>query len=150
VRDIRVDLRERLAVSVKHRGELIQQVRALEERERRLRALLRDEDIAGVSLHRGPVTLPSGERSGGRFLRDFVLRSLADGQSWSLEALKEHAHAEGLATVGTGGRSLNITLVNLLRQGLVRRLQDGTWQSTQMALDLAAPNSDSNPDDADA
>jgi hypothetical protein len=144
VRDIRGDLRERLEATVKERNDLTQQVQALEERERRLRALLRDEEIAGVRLHQSSTTLASGEPSGGAFLREFILGSLADGHSWSLEALKEHAHAMGLATIGTAGRSLNITLVNLLRQGLVRRHQDGKWQSTQLRLDLGSLNS--NPE----
>lgn len=148
MRDIRDDLRERLAATVKERTDLLQQVRALEERERRLRALLREEEIAGVSLHHGSLAV--GEASGGAFLREFILGSLADGHSWSLEALKEQAHAMGLATIGTAGRSLNITLVNLLRQGLVTREQDGKWRRRdddggQMNLDLAASTSDWNP-----
>jgi hypothetical protein len=154
VQDIRPDLRERLAATVKQRSDLLQQVRALEDRERRLRALLREEEIAGVSLDQSSAVLASGDTSGGAFLRDFVLGSLADGHSWSLEALKEHAHAMGLATVGTAGRSLNITLVNLLRQGCVKRLQDGKWrlchQSRQLPLGLAPPSSEPDRDGADA
>jgi hypothetical protein len=140
VRDIRADLRERLAATVKQRSDLVQQVQALEQRERRLRALLRDEEIAGAGLHQSSATLAPAETSSGAFIREFILGSLADGHSWTLEALKEHAHAMGLATVGTAGRSLNITLVNLLRQGLVTRHQDGKWQSTQLRLDLACPS----------
>jgi hypothetical protein len=144
VRDIRADLRERLATTLKQRSDLVQQVQALEERERRLRALLRDEEIAGVKLHQSSATLMPSDVSSGAFLKEFILGSLADGHSWSLEALKEHAHAVGLATVGTAGRSLNITLVNLLRQGLVTRHQDGKWQSTQLGLNLAS--SSRNPE----
>ena len=154
MRDIRADLRERLAATAKERSDLLQQVRALEERERRLRALLREEEIAGVSLREGSAALASGDASGGAFLREFILGSLADGHSWSLEALKEHAHAMGLPTLGTAGRSLNITLVNLLRQGFVTRLQDGKWrlcdQSSQLPLDLAPPSSGPDRDAVEA
>jgi hypothetical protein len=145
VRDIRADLQERLAATVKQRSDLIQQAQALEQRERLLRALLRDEEIAGARLHPSSASLAAGETSGGAFLREFILGSLADGHSWSLDALKERAQAMGLPTLGTAGRSLNITLVNLLRQGLVTRLQDGKWrlcdQVSQLPLDLPPPRS---------
>jgi hypothetical protein len=150
VRDIRADLRERLAATVKQQSNLLQQVQALEQRERRLRDLLRDEEIAGVKLHQSSATLAPGEIASGPFLREFVLGSLADGHNWSLEALKEHARAMGLATVATAGRSLNITLVNLLRQGLVTRDQDGKWQSTQWRLDLASASRPSERPGAEA
>jgi hypothetical protein len=75
-------------------------------------------------------------------LREFVFGSLADGHDWSLEQLKEHARGIGLMTIGATGRSLNITLVNLLREGLVARLPNGRWrrleQGTQLPLDLAS------------
>ena len=89
----------------------------------------------------GPVSKdpPDGPR-----LREFVLGSLKDGHDWRLEALKEHACGIGLITSGASGRALNITSVNLLRQGLVTRLQDGKWrlpdQSTPLPLDLVPPS----------
>jgi predicted RNA binding protein YcfA (HicA-like mRNA interferase family) len=73
-----------------------------------------------------------------------VLGSVRDGHDWSLEAIKEHACGIGLTTSGASGRALNITSVNLLRQGLVTRLQDGKWrlpdQSTPLPLDLVPPS----------
>jgi hypothetical protein len=75
-------------------------------------------------------------------LREFVLGTLQDGKAWSLDELKEHAHGVGMTTAGASGRTLNITLVNLIRKGLVTRLQNGRWrlrdQATQLPLDLAS------------
>ena len=99
------------------------------------------------------VRFKSEARDGPR-LREFVLGSLNDGHDWSLEALKEHACGIGLTTSGASGRALNITLVNLLRQGLVTRLQDGKWrlrhQNHQPVLDLGPASSDTDLGDAEA
>jgi hypothetical protein len=134
MRDISVDLRERLEATVKQRIEL-------EARERRLRALLRDEEVAQSSC-----LASTGEPR----LGEFVLGSLKDGHDWTLEALKEHAYGIGLTTSGASGRTLNITLVTLLRRGLVTRLQDGKWrlrdQSEQLALNLAQSSDPNRPD----
>jgi hypothetical protein len=138
MRDIRADLRERLELTVKQRTQLMERVRALETRERRLRALLTEEDLPSTSLHTPSF---AGEPHGRR-LREFVLGSLDDGHDWALEQLKEHARGIGLMTIGAAGRSLNITLVNLLREGLVARLPNGRWrireQGTQLPLHLAS------------
>src|SRR5919106_723587 len=112
MRDIRVDLRERLEATVKQRIEL-------EARERRLRALLRDEEVLQLRQLQPASCSVLNEATGGPRLREFVLGSLGDGHDWSLESLKEHAYGVGLTTVGASGRALNITLVNLFRQGLV-------------------------------
>jgi hypothetical protein len=137
MRDISVDLRERLEATVKQRMEL-------EARERRLRALLRDEEVAQSSC------LASNKATGEPRLGEFVLDSLKDGHDWTLEALKEHAYGIGLTTGGASGRALNITLVTLLRQGLVTRLQDGKWrlrdQSQQLVLSLAQSSEPNRPD----
>jgi hypothetical protein len=137
VRDISVDLRERLEATVKQRIEL-------EARERRLRALLRDEEVAQSS------SLASNRAAGEPRLVEFVRSSLKDGQDWTLEALKEHAYGIGLTTSGASGRALNITLVTLLRQGLVTRLQDGKWrlrdQSEQLALNFSQRPEPNGPD----
>jgi hypothetical protein len=134
MRDISVDLRERLEATVKQRIEL-------EARERRLRALLRDEEVAQSSC-----LASTGEPR----LGEFVLGTLKDGHDWTLEALKEHAYGIGLTTSGASGRALNITLVTLLRRGLVTRLQDGKWrlrdQSEQLALNLAQSSDPNRPD----
>ena len=143
MRDIRADLRDRIDATVKQRTEL-------EARERRLRALLRDEEVSQFrqlqpAFRRGPNEATDGPR-----LREFVLGSLNDGHDWSLEALKEQACAIGLTTNGASGRALNITLVNLLRERLVMRLPNGKWrlrdQRTQLALDLPPPSSDPDRD----
>jgi hypothetical protein len=139
MRDIRADLRERLAAMARQRVEL-------EVRERRLQALLRDEEVSQSIQLQPASSLVSNEATDGPRLREFVLGSLEDGHDWSLEALKEHACGIGLTRTGTSGRALNITLVNLLRQGLVMRLQDGKWRlrdrSTQLLFDLTPPGPD--------
>ena len=155
MRDIRADLLERLNATVEQRNEVTKQLRALEARERCLRALLSDEERpCGPFQQLSPLWLPSGEASDGAQLREFVLGSLADGHDWSLEQLKQHAHGLGLTTTGASGRVLNIALVNLLRQGSVVRLPSGRWrrrdQSTQLPFDLAPPRSNLDRDDAAA
>jgi hypothetical protein len=153
MRDIRSDLRERLEATVMQCNELSGRVRALEAQEQRLRALLNDEEFSHV--HQLPLGScpPSSEATGGGRLREFVLGSLQDGHDWSLQDLKEHAHGLGLTTVGASGRSLNITLVNLLREGLVMRLRNGRWryqdQTTQLPLDLTPPGAGSSHENAD-
>jgi hypothetical protein len=152
MRDIRSDLRERLEATVKQRSELNGRVRALEAREQRLRALLNDEEFSHVH-QLPPASSPSSDATGGARLREFVLGSLQDGHDWSLQNLKEHAYGMGLTTLGASGRSLNITLVNLLREGLVTRARNGRWrlrdQAMQLPLDLASPSTDSGQDNED-
>lgn len=136
MRDIRADLRERLKATEKERAHL-------EERERRLRALLADEEEGDRPRNPTPPVDDGGVR-----LRELVLGSLKDGHDWTL---KEHAQGVGMTTFGALGRSLNITLVNLLRRGIVTRLRDGRWrlgdQGTQLPLDLEPPAT--NPDQED-
>jgi hypothetical protein len=142
MRDISADLRDRIDATVKQRTEL-------EARERRLRALLRDEEVSQFRQLQAAFRRDPNEAIDRPRLRDFVLGSLKDGHDWSLKGLKEHACGIGLTTSGASGRALNITLVNLLRQGLVMRLQDGKWrlrdQRTQLALALP-PSSDPDRD----
>jgi hypothetical protein len=150
MRDIRSDLQERLEATMHQRNELIARVRALEAQEQRLRALLSDEEFAQFQP---PSCSPSSEATNGARIKELVLGSLQDGYDWSLQDLKEHAHGLGLTTVGASGRSLNITLVNLLREGLVMRLRDGRWryqdQAKQLPLDLTAPSAGSGHENAD-
>jgi hypothetical protein len=151
MRDIRSDLQERLEATVRERMELGKRLRALESREHRLRALLQDEEIGGLR----PSQLSAlPDPSQGPRLREFVLRSLADGRAWSLDDMKRQARTLGLTTIGATGRALNITLVNLLREGLVTRLADGRWrfrnQGTQLALELASSGENWDPPDGEA
>jgi hypothetical protein len=75
MRDIRSDLRERLAATTRQRIEL-------EARERRLRALLQDEEVSHP-LKIQPASCPgSNEPTDGLRLREFVLGSLKDGHDW--------------------------------------------------------------------
>lgn len=139
MQDIRTDLSERLERVIQERRALGQQLQALEGREQRLRALLQDEEGSPKrSQQLQLLSLP--RRSDGARLREFVHRSLTNGRDWSLEELKEHARGMGLNIIGTSGRSLNITLVNLLREGSVKRLPNGRWrlceQRKQLSLDL--------------
>lgn len=153
MRDIRSDLRERLEETVQQRQELNARVRALEAQEQRLRALLNDEEFTHVDQRSLACCPPSSGVTGGGRLREFVLGSLQDGHDWSLQDLKEHAHGIGLTTLGASGRALNITLVNLLREGSVMRLRNGRWryqdQATQLPLELTPPSAGSSDENAD-
>ena len=153
MRNIQADLLERLSATVAQRLEVSQQLRVLEARERSLRALLSDEERRAAGSHQlSPLWLASGEASNGAQLREFILGSLADGQDWNLEQLKQHACGLGLTTTGASGRVLNIALVNLLRQGSVVRLPNGRWRlrnrSTQLPIDLAPKRPDPGGDGA--
>jgi hypothetical protein len=125
VRDIRADLRERLGAVENERSGLRDQLRALDIRERQLGALLEQEEAAR-ELHRSgrAVAQATTEAPNGAIFKEFVLASLKRGDEWSLDDLKEHGCGLGL----TDGRSLNITLVNLLRQGRVTRSPNGKWR----------------------
>ncbi len=151
MRDIRSDIQERLQATVRERMELGKRLRAVEVREQRLRAILQDEEIARLQPPQLSLLPDPGQ---GIRLREFVLGSLADGYPWSLDDLKGQARGLGLTTVGASGRSLNITLVNLLREGLVMRLADGRWrlrdQGTQLALDLASSAENWDPPEGEA
>jgi hypothetical protein len=139
MRDIRTDLRERLEATLKQRIEL-------EARERCLRALLRDEEVIGLNKITTASSPACSEATNGNRLREFILQALKDGQDHSLDDLKGQAYGVGLRTVGASGRSLNITLVNLLREGLVIRLRNGRWrlgaQAAQLPLDFVYPGTD--------
>jgi hypothetical protein len=147
MRDLRADLRERLKAIADEHAALCARLRWLEGREQRLRAFLRDEEVTDAhGTRQAPVSLgASRDIASGLRLREFVLKSLADGHEWALEALKEHALGIGLTTVGVAGRSLNIVLVNLHRQGLVTRVPSGKWclqdPGRQLALELDPPRS---------
>ncbi len=51
MRDIRADLRERLEVTARERSQLVEWLRALEARERCLRALLTEEELPTTGVH---------------------------------------------------------------------------------------------------
>jgi len=143
VRDLRADLRERLEVMAKEHAEMCERLRALEARQQRLQAVLRDEEGANGETLIAPHT--SGHAASGARLRELVLQSLADGQERELNDLKGIAREKGLTTTGASGRTLNIILVNLHRRGLVTRLPNGKWRGQidgrQLALDLEPPPS---------
>jgi hypothetical protein len=154
MRSIRADLLERLNATVEQRRQLSKQLQILEARERCLRALVSDEERQATRVeHLSPLWLPSTDATDGAQLREFVLGSLADGQDWSLEQLKQHACGLGLTTTGASGRVLNIVLVNLLRQGSVVRLPNGRWrlrdQTTQSPPNLAPQRPDPERDGAE-
>jgi hypothetical protein len=155
MRSIRADLIERLSATVEQRKQASRQLRVLEARERSLKALLSDEERRATQVEQfSPLWLPSDEATNGAQLREFVLGSLADGQGWSLEQLKQHACGLGLTTTGASGRVLNIVLVSLLRQGSVLRLPNGRWRlkgkSAQSPPDLPPQSSDPDRDDGAA
>jgi hypothetical protein len=133
--DIRPHLLERIDAIVRQRAQL-------EAREHRLRALLQDEEVSHRHQRQRADCPTISEMADGARLREFVLGTLQDGKAWSLGDLKEHAQGVGMTTAGASGRTLNITLVNLIRKGLVTRLQNGRWrlrdQATQLPLDLAS------------
>jgi hypothetical protein len=137
MRDIRCDLQERIELTVEQRTELEKRLQALEEREQRLRALLRDEGgQSAISPYEQPLLslgIPADTATGAR-LREFVLQALSDGHEWDLNDLKKQAQGIALTTAGASGRRAlhNLRFCDsMLRAaaGCGRRGCGGSWVS---------------------
>lgn len=131
MRDIRQDLRERLAEVEAQCAHHQRQVEALVEQERTLRALLNAEEarwpvqqplIPGYETSKASVT-KNGHSPLGRFL----IERLATGGK-TLPMLKSEAeHAGILLTSKHPGRALHFSLVGMARNGYVEKV-NGVWQ----------------------
>ena len=124
MRDIRKDLKERLAGMAGERC-------ALDNREQFLRLLLAQEEERwsgepSLFSHLVKPEQPGEETSP---IRAFLVEAMADGQTWSLQRLKEHAIAKGVQFEGKSpGQSLHGALVAMKRSRLVNQVGKGKWR----------------------
>jgi len=132
-RDIRDDLRQRLAGLEKERRDVHQRLKQIDARETAIRTLLEQEERLWA---REEATLFAYERRiqqpapGGKeeTLTKFLLDTLSDGRAWSLDDIKSLAKEKRLLLESKSpGRAINFRLVGLERHGYVRRTRSGKW-----------------------
>jgi hypothetical protein len=117
MRDIRDDLRERLAVAEAERAKLTASLSSLDAEIRAVMSLMEIEDhrqIEGSS----PV-----KRTATATLQDFIL-SRTQTKGMSKEHLRSAAQAEGY---DIDGRNIHATVTNMLRSGTLKKLPDGSY-----------------------
>ncbi len=122
MRDIRSDLRERLETLQTDR-------RKLEKRDDMLNRLLREEEerfaIRQVSLFESNDRRPEPTTPLGQFIRE----TMADGQDWPLDRLKDAAQAKGIDFEGKHpGRVLHFALVGMTNKKYVEQRVNGMWR----------------------
>ena len=124
MRDIRQDLKERLAALAAERSEL-------DRREEVLRRLLAEEETRSArepSLF-SHATASEQEAESTSNSRTFVMEALSDRQEWSLDQLKDWARVLCVDFKGKSpGQSLHGTLVSMKRSGLVDQSGKGVWR----------------------
>jgi hypothetical protein len=118
MRDIRIDLKERLAAMEAERDATLAKARELDERIAALTKVLDTEDI--FSQPKNEKEKPRPEKS----IADFVYEQLA------LRRMnKDEVHAVvARAGYDNGRRSIHLTLVNLERTGRIRCGRDGIYE----------------------
>mgnify|MGYP001601058415 CR=1 FL=1 len=115
VRNIVVDLQERLAEARRH-------INNWQHTERLLLELLKAEETQFGATQEGPTP------DDGDAVRQFVLETLQDGRGYLVEGFKQEADRVGFKFPSPNpGRSLNMTLVNLMRAKRVYKDTKGFW-----------------------
>lgn len=133
MRDIRPELRERLKDIEEDRESMKAQLKLLEERERKVCALIEDEDQRWSDM--GPSFLSSGQQDeeglpkGSVGLGDIILGALSDGRAWAMDEFKTVAIVKGWpVNRNAAGRSLNMALQGLQARGMVEKFDTGEWR----------------------
>ena len=132
MRDIRNDLRERLTEVESERRHLKEQLAVIDQEEHVVRRMLAHEDARWSgrqhSLFAPPVIEPPMSP-----IRAFLLEAMSDGQSWSLERLKERAKEKELELkTDRPGQALHAALVAMKRSGLAEIVETGVWRRTNV------------------
>lgn len=122
MRDIRDDLRERLASLD---GEIAQ----LQDRLEKMRStyaaveMLLQEEIA----HWGDDSADDDQSA----IEEFLEGQLQDGEVWSTDELRDLAKEQQIPMPGSPGRTIHMVLVNWSRAGRVENLGEGNWRWRQ-------------------
>jgi hypothetical protein len=150
MRDIRDDLRQRVAALRKERDELQTQLKAklleIDEYERHLDSLLAfEEKRAGAHVtqpkaQQDELTLPAG--AGEATYSDFegaVLDILGDGQVWQHGDIKAALEKRGWKAVkGSLGRKLQGVLIGMMKnKGLIEFAGNAGWRRSHKAATAA-------------
>ena len=133
MRDIRPDLRERLAEIAARKRSLTEQLEALTANEKAVQALLRSEE------DRWTASQPSLFGNGGRpassrrrqptRLADFLRGTMADGAVWRLDQIKEAAKSQHIDFGKKDpGRVLHFALVALKNSKQADMVGKGQWR----------------------
>ncbi len=127
MRDIRSDLRERLAAIGVDRSDLRTKLAALDATENGLKILLREEEERFAK--QSPTLFPEPEPTNGSGLRELVLKALqTKNRPVDLDEIKNEI-ARTAYDFGDKkpGRAIHFALIGLGQTGTVNRLTDGRW-----------------------
>ena len=130
MKDIRSEIAERLDDASKRRAGLVNQIKALETEVETLKRMMdienqRHSDQVSPFLKRASL----GSRSvlgSSRTAVDFIEGHLETGPH-SKEELKEAGIQRGIFDPDTAGRTIHITLVNMVRGNRIQELPDGRY-----------------------
>lgn len=132
MRDIRADLKERLAAIELEAADLRKKLDALGVRKQSLQLLLEQENDRWRDDSRQVVMFankpPTGQSPHAQF-SNFLRGTLADKNNWSLEELKMLAIDRGLDFEGKHpGRVLHFALLGMAQNGIVQNVERGVWK----------------------
>lgn len=136
MRDIRDDLRERVAVLEKEQKELEKRLEAVQAQREALRSLLEDEEARWRQFQSsGPQEAPShfgnGHPVGLNPLAGLVYNLLSDGDVWLPSQLTSAAIRRDFPFgQKSPGRVVHAACLSLLREGLAEQAEGG-WRKTK-------------------
>lgn len=129
MRDIRVDLRERIEALSTQRAHIKTRLEQLSALELHLSALLQEEDARWVSQQPLLILPEVDEPKDKSALVHFLQMALDDGAPHSLEELKQLASDSALDFENKHpGRVLHFALLGMQQNGAVTMPEKGVWQ----------------------
>lgn len=130
MKDIRSEIAERLEDASKRRADLANQIKALETEVETLKRMMDIENQRhgdqGSPFRKRVHLIPRSISEGTETAPDFIEGLLKTGPH-SKNKLKEAGIQKGIFDRETAGRSIHITLVNMLRGNRIRELADGLY-----------------------
>jgi hypothetical protein len=132
MKDIRQDLKERLADIEQERARLQARLAELTHIESGLKSLLEDEDKRWKPTPEMLPLFPRPQVDGNGKYTSPLSRSIVDSLKFgprSLKELKETARLDGIDFGDkNAGRSIHFALVGMAQNNLVERLENGKWR----------------------
>lgn len=147
MRDIRRDLRERLAEIVSERESLAGRLKHLDDLEATLKTLFQQEELRWKA-QQPPLTGLEGviepKAAGQSPLGRFLLETLSNGKEWHLVDLVTLANNRGLIAEGKSPRRvIHFSLVGLKQNGIVEMVTSGVWRLKTSGNNQQRDDSDS-------